>query len=139
GGPMAYSSSPGVIGQHDPNTNKDPYFMKGTIDDIRYWNRALTQEEVELLCNSNLSINENKEDKLLKTIYPNPSNGTTTLVFGSTKPVNITLYDITGKIMLHYNDYIGSELTIKDLKQGVYFVKIYNEQGEAIQRIVVTN
>lgn len=48
GGPLAYSDNPGNIGRVDI-AGGGPYYFSGRIDDFRYWNRALTQQDVELL------------------------------------------------------------------------------------------
>ncbi|MFP5471229.1 MAG: T9SS type A sorting domain-containing protein [Bacteroidia bacterium] len=127
----------GGVGYFD-DAGSSPYYSSMIVDDIRYWNRDLTQEEVELLCPT-LSVKENKEETLLKSVYPNPSNGEVTLMLNPTKPINIDFYDITGKIILNYSDYTGSELTIRNLKQGVYFVKVYDDTYQTTQRIIVTN
>jgi hypothetical protein len=71
GGPLAYSSNAGTIGKAD-NYGVPPYYFEGKIDNFRYWNRALTQEDVTLI-SSSTNINETKDnlsDKLI--IYPNP-------------------------------------------------------------------
>lgn len=51
GGELVYSDLPGCIGRHDQNTGGIPaYYFDGAIDDFRYWSRALTEEEIELIC-----------------------------------------------------------------------------------------
>ena len=51
GGALYYSPQPGSIGRHDQNTgNVLSYYFEGALDDFRYYNRALTEEEALLLC-----------------------------------------------------------------------------------------
>ncbi|MFP5471228.1 MAG: T9SS type A sorting domain-containing protein [Bacteroidia bacterium] len=137
---LLYNTSPSTNGGLGIGNivGSSPYYINGVVDDFRYWNRDLTQEEVELLCPT-LSVKENKEETLLKSIYPNPSNGEITLVFGSTKSLNVEVYDVTGKCIFTFSDYSGSELKINDLNQGLYFVKVQNETTQTTQRIIVTN
>ncbi len=49
GGDLAYSGNPGVLGKHDQVTT-DPLYFKGSIDEVRYWNRALSPTEIEIIC-----------------------------------------------------------------------------------------
>ena len=137
GGALVYSTNSGVIGKIDTNVDKPPRFLKGALDDIRYWNRALTEDEVELFCESTLAIKEDKKEGLLKSVHPNPSNGDFTLLLNSDKSLNIELYDITGKIILQVKDYRGSELKINNLNQGMYFVKVQNDTTQTTQKIIV--
>lgn len=52
GGDLDYSLTPGSIGRHDRNTNLPADFFKGAIDDFRYWNRALSNEDIIELNNT---------------------------------------------------------------------------------------
>jgi gliding motility-associated-like protein len=49
GGSLAYSSNPGSLGRLDFITFP-VYYFKGYLDEIRYWNRALTGADIDLLC-----------------------------------------------------------------------------------------
>jgi hypothetical protein len=49
GGPIAYTSNPGNLGKHDL-TIAPPFYFFGTLDEFRYWNRALTGADIDLLC-----------------------------------------------------------------------------------------
>jgi len=138
GGILSYSENLGVIGKIDNYVGLAPAKMKGVVDDIRYWDRALTLEEVDLLCEPTLTIKENKKEELLKGIYPNPSNGDVTLLLNSGKELNIELYDITGKVVLQLTNYRENELKINNLNQGLYFVKVQDEAIQTTQKIIVT-
>lgn len=46
GGNLQYSSNAGSIGRHDRNTSLPADFFKGAIDEFRYWNRALNDEDI---------------------------------------------------------------------------------------------
>ena len=55
GGSLVYSDLPGCIGRHDQNTNLPAFYFEGAIDDFKYWSRAITAEEVGILCNADES------------------------------------------------------------------------------------
>jgi len=46
---LGYTNMPGVIGVNDI-VAYNPFFFKGSIDEVRYWNRALTQADIDALC-----------------------------------------------------------------------------------------
>ena len=54
-------------------------FFAGLLDDIRIYNRAITQSEVTLLFNeidpATVGINEELNNNQLVSVYPNPNNG----------------------------------------------------------------
>ncbi len=52
GGALEYSPAPGSIGRHDQTVGVPSYYFQGAIDDFRYWDRALTIEEIDIVCNS---------------------------------------------------------------------------------------
>jgi len=49
GGSMSYSTNPGSLGRYDMWTLVPSYFL-GEMDEFRYWNRALTQADIDLMC-----------------------------------------------------------------------------------------
>lgn len=57
GGTLDYSNSPGRIGEIDPlaSSGSTHDFFHGSIDDIRFYNRELSKEEIEFLAESNFT------------------------------------------------------------------------------------
>jgi gliding motility-associated-like protein len=53
GGPLAYTSNAGNLGKHDLIGNP-PFFFLGYLDEFRYWDRALTQADIDLMCAMNV-------------------------------------------------------------------------------------
>lgn len=85
-----------------------------------------------------VSINKNKEKSACK-IYPNPANDKFLLVLPQ-QAINgiLTLTDITGKIILTQK--ITSEKEIiqtNNIKDGVYFVKVTNENILLNEKIII--
>ncbi|MET2985677.1 T9SS type B sorting domain-containing protein [Aureibaculum conchae] len=50
GGAVNYTSNPGSIGRKDGHSALPAYYFDGILDEFRYWNRELTESEIELLC-----------------------------------------------------------------------------------------
>lgn len=51
---IAYTSVPGCLGRMDTYYGGPPHYFKGSISDFRMWDRELTEEEITLLCNTEL-------------------------------------------------------------------------------------
>ncbi len=86
-----------------------------------------------VLSNSNFELNN-------ISIYPNPSTGIFNISLGNITPNLIEVYDLTGKIILSKKDIVtsNSELTIdlSTASQGVYFVKIIENENQIVKRII---
>ncbi len=141
GGELIFGSSWGQI----------PYYFNGQIDDIGIWNRALSEEEISILCQANLCceyitvtdtliINLNPtgfnpvtyDNTIL--MYPNPSSEQLTINYGD-------FASLAGYTLKIFNS-IGQEIHSANINQqqevlqlgtwggaGTYQVVIYNAQG----------
>lgn len=75
------------------------------------------------------------------SIFPTPSNdGKVTVLFGSNETRNISLLDISGKVVQNWNGYSPNTLIISDLKQGIYLLCYANRSGgkRLMERIIVS-
>ena len=125
-------------------------FFDGQIDDISIWNRALTQEEVTNLYNSNssnecstlvintgvLSTNPIAYNSTV-SIYPNPANDEITIDCGNLDNVegwNIKITNMLGQEV--FSQPMNTQQYVIPLHtwtgQGMYFVKIINAQNEVV-------
>jgi len=75
GGNLVYSNLPGTLGRHDRSLTDPANYFKGAIDDFRYWERALTQDDVTELCTLTLLSTDNPASMSNLKIFPNPSTG----------------------------------------------------------------
>jgi len=84
---------------------------------------------------------EENTQKIEVSIYPNPtSNGTVFLSFNNYNLVkNISVYDITGKVVSNINQSTisANKISLNHLQYGVYFVKITSVNGILTKKIVV--
>jgi hypothetical protein len=101
------------------------HYLKGDLDDIGIWSRALTQQEITTMFNGSVGINQFSKINLI-SIYPNPTKSqitvtTETNLFGSVYKI----YDQIGKIVLIGK--INTEQTLIELNNlsgGLYLICI---------------
>ena len=123
------------------STGKDRYF-NGCFDDVRFYNKALTEEEVAVLA-ERMTTSVDESDLLLPVQYnlaqnyPNPFNPTTTLEYALAERslVSIIVYDLLGRkvrTLVNGTQNAGKNSVIWDGKNefsisvssGVYIYKI---------------
>lgn len=91
---------------------------------------------------TNLSIKtnilENNETNRI-SIYPNPTNEYV-IINTNLKKYNISIIDITGKILIYKGFNYGSiKLNVNDLKEGVYFINVTNQSGNELIKLIKLN
>jgi PKD repeat protein/photosystem II stability/assembly factor-like uncharacterized protein len=77
------------------------------------------------------------------SVYPNPTNGTTHLIFDAItqSDIGVEMVDVIGKTVYSkiYNSFIGrqeSEIDLSQFDKGIYFLSIKNDKGVATKKIV---
>jgi hypothetical protein len=98
------------------------YESDAKIDDIGFWNRALTQQEINNLYNASLSTQDFAINEM--SIYPNPANNV--LNFKATLEVEtIAIYNMLGQLVQQEKmNALESAINIEKLAQGTYLVKV---------------
>jgi hypothetical protein len=98
------------------------YESDAKIDDIGFWNRALTQQEINNLYNASLSTQDFAINEM--SIYPNPANNV--LNFKATLEVEtIAIYNMLGQLVQQENiNALEGSINIEKLAQGTYLVKV---------------
>jgi len=133
------SNEPLVIGMSSLGDQGDYKYFDGDIDEVRVYNRTLTQEEMELLCNAE-TYTETKEiekenQKSAINIFPNPFESKVTVT--SNKAINsIKLFSTDGKIIFEKTidrESLSEDLDLSFLSSGIYYVKV---NDEIIKKIV---
>lgn len=99
---VAYSNVPGSLGRKDANTGGPPWYFNGSIDDFSFWNRALTEPEVQSLCAGILDVEESfVYSESLFSVYPNPAADQLTINSADvTRNMMVQLMDFQGRIVL---------------------------------------
>ena len=130
-GPITNTNDLMVIGQYSASNS-----LKGYIDDLGIWSRALTMEEIADLyvyvedCD-NLSFYEQNINEI--KIYPNPVVDKL-FIQGLSNPTKISVYDILGKLVLLKTT--SSEINVDNLQSGIYILKIVDNQKEIVRRFI---
>ena len=84
---------------------------------------------------------ESKDEELEKSlsIYPNPTNGKVNIEFKNKPiPINITISDVTGRKIISYQSFTGSEINLSAYSEGVYTISISNDTASFFKKILLS-
>jgi hypothetical protein len=116
------------------------------LDDFRYWNRALSEEEVTALCELVARIENATEDNQFSvTIGPNPAHDFIAVHFSrdfNNARVQYEIRNMQGQVVTTGNPKLqqGSNsmlLDVKLLPAGFYYLHIRSEAGSLIKKIII--
>ena len=142
--PMINQATGLTIGSNGENGE----WLKGNLDDIGIWNRALTQEEItglyysenscqSLVINTGVLSFDPPTYNNTVTIYPNPANDHITIDCGNLANVsgwNIKIYNTLSQV--GFSGAMNTQQYVVPLNswsgQGVYFVKIYDGSNNLV-------
>ena len=103
-------------------SNAPSNYFKGFIDDIGFWNRALTDQEITALFNSStVGINEVSENNLF-SVYPNPAHSLINVNIDAKLMGSVfTIYDNIGKaVKTGKLNSVNTTIELNDLSGGIY-------------------
>ena len=112
----------------------------GALDNIRFYDRALTKEEIEALTIKNLTSIQDHELEDNTLIYPNPVfNGLLKIKTNSSTPISgIKVYDSSGKFIFETNN--TNEINVSSLKSGLFIFKInFKNKASILRKIIIQN
>jgi hypothetical protein len=115
-----------------------PQFLTGKLDDIGIWNRALTQEEITTLYESEVLSTNTATYESNINIYPNPANDQITIDFGNLDNVedwNIKIINILGQEVLS-QPMNTDKINVSELSKGVYIVRISDGVNQADKKFI---
>lgn len=106
-------------------------FFHGKIDDIRIYNRVLSEEEIEELFRIDTSVNQIDYDFI--NIYPNPAITELFIDYSeSASKYQVSLIDVTGRIIFQGENV--QVFNVSTFANGLYFVKIDGGNNQTIVR-----
>ena len=114
----------------------------GSIDDIRFYDRALNTNEVGLLYTeaSSCATAVDEHTAFGVSIAPNPASDVITIRTGDALPAamrSIELTDATGRLVrrgkLHSR---GGKLDVRELPEGLYFLRIGGGDGAIVKKVI---
>ncbi|MFT5244184.1 MAG: hypothetical protein ACJA1H_000310 [Glaciecola sp.] len=91
-------------------------------------------ERSECLLFDTLGLDSFSTDEL--KIYPIPAQNFITIEFSSEMSTDVNLFDVSGKLVLNKTITESSELNIKDLPQGLYFLKVNTKEKSGTYKVV---
>jgi len=114
----------------------------GKIDEVRFYDVALTAPEILALYNASMNINSMDQTEGLAIPYPNPAtSGIRVGLPDSKSPYHITLTDFTGRVVMDkMENSTGGEVFIArpaSLRAGLYLLHITHEEVVSLDYKVV--
>ena len=128
GSDMVYTDKPGSIGRKDAHTSRDAYYFMGKIDEFKMWSRALTEIEINTLCDSQSVLSVPNNNKLNSKIFYQRS--VERIQFVNLKG-KLEIYNILG-VKVESKKYIKDNFDVSSLKTGMYIVRFQDENGKTI-------
>ncbi|WP_235299392.1 LamG-like jellyroll fold domain-containing protein [Portibacter marinus] len=133
-----------VVGHHLTFTNENQTF-DGLMDDLRFYNRVLSQEEIDMLVVGSSSVKNELVDRSIK-FAPNPASTHQPIEitldpseFQSGDGLEISIMNANGQRVLNRRfDSFRSKLTLDhDLSAGFYSVTISDGQNSSINKLII--
>lgn len=128
---VGYSNNPGSLARESGNSS--PQYFNGELDEFAFWNRALSQSEVEGLCQGSLNIALSTGDvpeKLWLSVYPNPTASLITVHgLGETSDYVIELQSLLGEKVATIH---GKQADLSALPNGVFVLRVFDDKGHAV-------
>lgn len=139
GGSVLNPNSNFIIGS---GRTMNSQFFNGKIDDIRIYSRSLNLCEVDSLYRMPyLHLEVSESDKIKLACYPNPSNGSLSVVLPDMElnhSSNLTLINSVGQVVRSLN---GSDLSGKieftGIPSGLYLVALKTPSSTVTEKVIV--
>lgn len=111
-----------------------PNYFNGAIDDLKIYNYAMTETQVEDLYEEEAVLSIDSLQSTSLKIYPNPAGSVVYIDSGDLLMSRVELYSVLGKKVLETTE---SKISILDLSSGIYLVKIYSGNKFVTKKLVV--
>ncbi|MEM7657886.1 MAG: LamG domain-containing protein [Bacteroidota bacterium] len=128
----ATTTAPVEIGRAVYNPNF-PYYS-GKIDDIRIYNRLLSEEEITSLCNLRTTDVFQSEIAVF-SLFPNPAPGAFTLNSPEATLQSIELYDLTSRRLPAEIRLERHEAKVRCRYQGLVIAQVLTDRGVWTQKV----
>lgn len=138
GGPLQYSLNPGCLGRHDRSNSLPADYFLGSIDDFRYWDKALTPDDIFKVCDDEgmaLAVETVADTFNPIKIFPNPAHDVLYISAEHQNLETIAIYNALGQQIL--SRAYGPAVDVSGLDAGIYFVKVSNAEGSQTEKVVI--
>ena len=119
------------IGRVDTSENLWDNYYAGEIDEMRIYDRYLTEYEITKLYNPSFAIE--KIQKKVFYIYPNPVKDKL-WIESFVKEYDIVIYNSNGETIRYEKNV--KKILFGDLKKGIYFIKIQCKNYQVVKKII---
>lgn len=137
GGSLAYSLLPGTIGKHDQHTVNPGYHFKGQLSDFYYWNREVSLDEFNFLCDPTGGMGVASIEETDFSVFPNPTTGQFTINYSGERPTTVVIQSMMGNVLcyLPYTEFVA----LDEIESGYYLIRLLSNLGEVvgIERLVI--
>ena len=103
---------------------------EGALDEIRIYNRPLSQEEVTALFNFDptiVNVSERSIQSERFKVYPSPARATLN-ISTNLEISSVEIYNMAG-MLVKRTHFVNDRITVEDLSRGLYIVKGYGKNG----------
>lgn len=132
-----------------PFTDSNIGYFKGVIDDVRVYNRLLSNDEIAFLFDSVTSMLPPANIELNNSLYqnsPNPFKLSTEINFyiSDQSIVSLNVYDLKGKLVYTLLDqvkvagYYSVSLDAHNFKEGIYLYSLKTNKGTITRKMLVS-
>lgn len=147
GGAMSYNTTGNVyarIGAFYGGT-ASLIALNGSLDDVMFWNDSLTQSQISDIAtqyastNTFVGIKEKNTIENKVSLFPNPSTGLFTIETTGESINEITIIDVTGKVILRKENLNNSShtLDLTSYPQGLYIVKTNCDKKLTVNKLII--
>lgn len=138
-----YPGNSTIIGDEAGSGNTpegDPF--TGKIDEVRFYDVALTAQEILALYNASMNTNSIEQTEGLAIPYPNPATGSICVGLPESKlPYHVVLTDFTGRTVVDMSEYSKEGLVFitrpATLPAGLSLLNISHDEGISLGYKVV--
>lgn len=132
GGDLFYSVGAGSIGRNDRDLNIPANYFKGSLDDFKYWDKALSESEIPTQCVP-LSTTEFSSESFI--FYPNPAKDIIYVQSNAQTSFQLNIFNNLGKLVI--STYSTNEINISNLSNGLYFLKFSSEKNIQTKKLII--
>jgi hypothetical protein len=130
GGDLAYTACQGSIGRIDAGVYSSPDYFKGSVDEFRYWHKALTAADIEILCPL---MNTDKTPGEMEggvSLFPNPVNDYLFIQHLPVGAARMNILNSSGGLIQSQPS--CEKVDTGDFPAGIYFLVFLNDQNVII-------
>jgi len=138
-GPISTTSKAITFGKKDASTSN--YYLRGTLDEVRIYDKALAPNEIETLKTlwNTVTAVRNEPGQGI-TVYPNPASHIL-FVKGLQQPAtNVELVDVTGRKITGVSYHVDDENLVVEFDQmarGLVILKVETTTGIVYRKVLI--